>query len=140
MSAWINLVRSTRLTKWFELVGVPLGNGNELYPNGDNVQTVKVWTPPDAWADFDVDLQNAILDEIEQGMSNGQRFSNAAKADTRAAWRVVTKHCPDKTKEQAREILGTWVRSGVLYEATYNDPIERKERTGLRLASSKRPS
>jgi hypothetical protein len=136
----VNTVRPARVAKWFELVGVSLGNGNELYPNGDEVQTVEPWTPPDAMADFDADLQNAILNDIEKGMDNGQRYSASAKADKRAGWKVVIKHCPDKTKEQAQKIIGTWVKSGALYEATYDDPVERKERTGLRFDTSKRPS
>ena len=119
---------------------MPLGNGNELYPNGDNVQTVKVWKPPEAFSNLDVDLQNAILDDIEVGMENGQRYSAAAKADKRAAWKVIQKRCPDKTQGQAREMLKIWIKGGVLYEANYDDPIERKERSGLRLDTTKRPA
>ena len=33
-----------------ELVGIPIGNPSELYPQGDEIQTVKCWTPPDTFA------------------------------------------------------------------------------------------
>ena len=50
-SAWTAARSTSRRrwheAKWFRLVGVPLGNGNELYPNGDEVQTVEPWTPPE---------------------------------------------------------------------------------------------
>jgi hypothetical protein len=31
----VNLARSGGVAQWFELIGVPLDNGTELYPNGD---------------------------------------------------------------------------------------------------------
>jgi DNA polymerase len=136
----VNITRSTRWTKWFKLIGVHIGNGNELYPRGDEVQTVETWQPPEAFADVGADLQNAILNDIEAGMDNGQRYSNAAKADKRAAWKVVLKHCPDKTPAQAKEMIKAWVKSGILSDQPYDDPVERKERTGLRLDATKRPS
>ena len=33
--------------KWFRLVGIDIDNATELYPSGDNVQTVEVWNPPE---------------------------------------------------------------------------------------------
>ncbi|WGD51567.1 hypothetical protein QA641_40080 [Bradyrhizobium sp. CB1650] len=83
---------------------------------------------------------NAALTEIEAGMPNGQRYSDASKASTRAAWTVVQRHCPDRTEVQCREIVRTWVRNGVLTNEDYNDPVERKARKGLRLDPEKRPS
>jgi len=53
---------------------------------------------------------------------------------------VIQKRCPDKTQGQAREMLKIWIKGGVLYEANYDDPIERKERSGLRLDTTKRPA
>jgi hypothetical protein len=37
-------------------------------------------------------------------------------------------------------MLKIWIKGGVLYEANYDDPIERKERSGLRLDTTKRPA
>jgi hypothetical protein len=83
---------------------------------------------------------NAALTEIEVGMPNGQRYSDAPKADTRAAWPVVQRHCTDRTEAQCREIIKTWVKNRVLYNKDYDDPVDRKTRKGLRLDPSKRPS
>ena len=51
-----------------QIGGVPLNNGNALYPNGDEVQTVEVWKPPELWADISVAELNQILDKIDAGL------------------------------------------------------------------------
>ena len=48
-SGKVNIAPPSRDAAWFKLVGVPLGNSSELYPNGDNVQTVEQWTPPETF-------------------------------------------------------------------------------------------
>ena len=47
-------------------------------------------------------------------MPDGNRYSDAPNATDRAAWKVVLEHAPDKTETQAREIIKTWVKNGVL--------------------------
>jgi hypothetical protein len=138
-SAKVNIVRQASKATWFKLVSVKLGNATEQYPNGDDVQTVESWSPPETW-DVPTPALNAALTEIEAGMSNGQRYSDASAARERAAWLVVQRHCPDRTEPQCREIIKTWVKVGVLFSETYHDPIKREERSGLRLDPSKRPS
>jgi hypothetical protein len=49
-SAKVNIAPPSVSAKWFRLVGVPLGNGNVLYPNGDEAQTIEPWDPPNLWA------------------------------------------------------------------------------------------
>jgi hypothetical protein len=104
------------------------------------VQTLVAWNPPKTWDGLSSATLNAVLTEIDAGMENGQRYSSAPRAADRAAWKVVQKHCSDRTEGQCREIIRTWVDNGVLYEAAYDDPIDRKSRQGLRLDSTKRPS
>ena len=139
-SGKVNIAPPAAHAKWFKLVGVALGNSTELYPHGDNVQTVEPWAPPEAWADLDADLQNRILDEIDVGLPNGNRYSDDARAQRRAAWRVVTKHAPDKTEAQAREIIMTWVKTGVFEKRDYDDPERREGVKGLFLNPKKRPT
>jgi hypothetical protein len=124
---------------WFKLVGVPLGNGNDEYPNGDEVQTVIRWDPPQTWGGLSSAQLNAALTDLDAGLPNGQRYSDANAAGPRAAWPVVQRHCPDRTEAQCREIVKTWVRNKVLYHDDYDDPLERKSRKGLRVNPSKRP-
>jgi AAA domain/Bifunctional DNA primase/polymerase, N-terminal len=111
-SGKVNIVPPMADAKWFRLVGVPLGNGTDLYPNGDMVQTVEPWTPPDTWAGLSHDLLNRVLTAIDAGMPDGNRYTDAPSAKERAAWHVVLEHAPDKSEAQAREIIKTWVKTG----------------------------
>ena len=134
----VNLAPSAK-TRWFQLIGVKLDNGTELYPNGDEIQVTVPWQPPETWDGLSTDALNAALDEIETGLPNGQRYSGGPAAKERAAWTVVHQYCPDKTEKQCREIIKTWQQNGVLYAEEYKDPIKRDNRIGLRLNPTKRP-
>jgi hypothetical protein len=138
-SAKVNIAPPPDTAHWFKLIGVPLGNSTEMYPNGDEVQTVEIWTPPDAWADLDTPLLNRILDDIDAGMGKGIRYSGAASSKDRAAWHVVLKHAPDKREPDARRIIKAWMASGLLVEEDYDDPSQRKSRKGLSVNATKRP-
>jgi hypothetical protein len=135
-----NLVKPSRETTWFKLVSVRLDNGNEDYPNGDEVQTVEPWSPPKLWSNLSSTQLNAVLTDIDAGMPNGQRYSEANAATARAPWPVVKLHCPDLTEDQCREIIKTWLKTGLLYSAGYEDPVERRPRKGLHVDHSKRQS
>jgi AAA domain len=134
-SGKVNICRPSA-AKWFKLVGVPLNNGNDTYPNGDEVQTIEPWTPPEIWAGMDNELLNQILDKIDAGLPNGARYSNSPTAKTRAASLVVVELAPHKTEAQARE---TWIRNGVLHVDDYDDPDRRALAKGLFLDITKRP-
>ena len=117
-----------------------IGNGTPEYPAGDTVQVVKPWTPPEAWGDLSSALLNEILDEIEEGLSDKNRYTDAASAKERAARKVVQRFAPHKTEAQAREIIKTWVKNGVLIGYDYENPVTRKSVRGLRVDPGKRPS
>ena len=82
---------------------------------------------------------DAVLSEINAGLPNGQRYSSDNAAKSRAAWRVVQKHCPTKTKAQCREIIRTWLKNGVLREIDYDDPVYRRLQKGLEVDGQKHP-
>jgi hypothetical protein len=136
--AKINLTPRSAEAMWFKLVGVPLNNGADSYPAGDNVQTVERWYPPDIFANGSTAIWNTIIDEIDKGIGTGQRYSNANNATDRAAWRIVVKYI-DRTEKQARAIINTWVKTQVLIAEPYDDPIERKQLKGLNANPAKRP-
>ena len=139
-SAKVNIAPPSTEATWFRLVGVPLDNGTALYPHGDEVQAVEPWMPPDLWRGLSTVAINAALSEIETGIPTGQRYSSASAAGKRAAWAVVQKHVPERTEAQCRQIIAAWLKSGLLYAEDYLDPVDRKQRSGLRVNETKRPS
>lgn len=139
-SGKVNIAPPAKDATWFRIVGVPLDNGNAVYRHGDTVQTVERWYPPKAWDGLDSALLNRVLDDIDAGMPNGQRYSSAGPAKDRAAWKVVITHAPDKPEKQARQIINTWVKNGTLYEEDYQDPDRHEPARGLRVNPVLRPS
>jgi hypothetical protein len=133
-SGKVNIAPPMWKAKWFRLVGVQLDNATALYPRGDEVQTVEPWTPPEIWQDLDGATIQRILDRIDAGMPNGDRYSAAASAKARAAWRVVVEET-GKTEAQAREIIKTWVKNGTLESYLYKNS-DSKEVEGLRVKGS----
>jgi hypothetical protein len=98
------------------------------------------WKPPATWSGTTSQGLNAILNVIAKGMPDGRRYSNAPKAGKHAAWAVVQKHLPDKSEHTCREIIRTWLKTGLLYTEKYDDPEDRRERTGLFVDNDKRPT
>jgi len=137
-SGKVNIAKPARSAKWFHLVSVTLDNATELYPSGDEVQTVEPWEPPATWADLsDTDMDRMLI-TIDAGLSDGNLYSDASNATTRAAWKVVQRVIPDKTEKQCREIIRSWVKNEVLIKAPYTNPKNRKEERGLKLSAEKR--
>ena len=86
---------------------------------------------------------NWILDDIDAGLPDGNRYSITRRmtpTDAKAAWRVIRKHCPGKTEGPAREIVKTWIRSGLLVEKDYANPATRKAVKGLWVDNLRRPT
>lgn len=131
-SAKVNIAPPATTARWFRIIGVPLGNGTDDYPNGDEVQTVEPWIPPDMWAKVTPGVANECLDQIEAGNDKSQRYSSAPQAGTdRAAWRVVKAKVHGLTDKQCRKVIDTWLTKGVLEIRPYDDPKRRKEENGL---------
>ena len=138
-SGKVNLVPAAAEAIWFQLIGVPIGNGNALYPNGDEVQTVAPWTPPDVWVHLPPALANEILDRIDAGFADGRRYSPAPQAKERAAWPLVIDAAPSLNETQGKQVINTWVKNTVLLKQPYRDPQERRDVEGLFVNPAKRP-
>jgi hypothetical protein len=135
-SGKVNIAPPMTRAQWFQLVSVPLGNATERYPNGDMVQTVEPWIPPETWADLSNDTLAQIRAAIDSGLPGGHYYTDAAKTTERAAWRVVQRFAPGKSEAQCREIIRTWVNNGVLEYFKYKSPTHRTTTRGLRVVGS----
>ena len=59
------------------------GNGTDLYPHGDEVQTVEPWTPSNLWDKVSPATANAILTDLDAGLSDGMLYSEHNRAEGR---------------------------------------------------------
>jgi hypothetical protein len=110
-SAKVNITPRSGKATWFQIIGVLINNATDDYPNGDTIQVVAPWRPPETWADLDNGTLNAILDKIDAGSPDGERYSATPSAKDRAAWRVVKSVAPHKSQKQCREIIRQWVKN-----------------------------
>jgi hypothetical protein len=144
-----NIARAPEEALWLRLVSVALGNYEPpLYPHGDHVQAAEAWTPPEVER-FTSTIANRILNVIDAGVlddtgvPSGQRYCHgpaANRADAKKqAWRVVKDHAPMLSDANAKAMIKTWVKNGVLVEVDYDDAKERKSRRGLSVNAAKRP-
>jgi hypothetical protein len=134
----VNLVRKSMTPRWFRIVGDSIGNGNETYPSGDEIQVIERWYPPDHFKGVGYEVWNKILDEIDAGLEDGERYSDHPKAKKRQAWQVVARHT-EKAEKDAKLIIKTWKRNRVITLESYRDEGERKDRLGFVVDDSKRP-
>jgi hypothetical protein len=51
----------------------------------------------------------------------------------------VLRHFPAFSEKQARQLIRTWLKNGVLRRESYYDEAERKDKIGLRVNNAKRP-
>jgi hypothetical protein len=135
----INVARTSGPATWFRIAGVAIGNETERYPYGDNVQTLECWSPPETWEGLDAALLNQILTAIAAGPGGGNFYTAASVARDRAAWEVVQRHAPAKTEAQCREVIRTWIRTGLLVPFDYQSPTTWKTVKGLKVDDARRP-
>jgi hypothetical protein len=129
--AKVNIAPPAADAIWFQLVGVPLGNSTDRYPNGDHVQTVRRWYPPKLFDVITVEIANQILDRIDEGPEPGRRYSPAPQSKDRAVIPAIIETCPALTEQQAKDLLADWLENEVLTSRDYHDPKESKKRKGL---------
>lgn len=116
----LNLVRHSA-GRWIRLKGVNLGNGADLWPEGDTVQTVQHWLPPEPI--------KASVSELEKVQSAVQRADIPPRLDQQATdWigfvvadalaldvgvRSRSKQARTVEQQQNRKLINSWVRDWV---------------------------
>lgn len=138
-SGKVNIAPPLKDATWFRLVGVRIGNGTESYPRGDEVQTVEMWEAPDMWATMPPTIANSVLDKLDAGTPDGRRYSSSPRATDRAAWAIVRDIVSTLTEQQAKAVIATWHKNGVIEARIYHDPVDRKDRSGVFVNPAKRP-
>lgn len=137
-NAKVNLAPSGADTTWFRILGVRIGNATPEYPQGDEIQAAEPWSAPGIFDGISNSDLNGILDVIEAGMPGGERFSRRFQDAGRWAGTVIAEGLKVDV-EQAKAIVSAWMKTGLLFEETYESPGQRKTRKCVRVDNSKRP-
>lgn len=131
-SAKVNIAPPSTKATWFRLVAVPLGNGTDLYPQGDVVQTFEPWAPAPIFEGTTGDDLNRALRRIGAGMPDGRRYSTSNAARGRHAWHAVKAEFPDFDEARCKAIVAKWAEADDIFEiGDYHDPTVRKDVKGI---------
>ncbi len=125
-----NMAPSFTKAEWMRLSSYNLGNATEDYPRGDEVQVATAWSPPGLWEGAEPDVGEEILNRIEDGLGDGERFSHRIQDKERWAGMVMVDEF-GRSPQQAKEILDGWLAAGVVEVREYASKAQRKTRKGL---------
>jgi hypothetical protein len=135
-----NLAPRAHGALWFRLETVPLGNGNTLYPLGDQVAAIAAWVPPNPFKDLSPADCNKALDAIAEGIE-GHAYTRHRTGGASARWAgAVLERLFGLESAEAARILNIWLKNGLLIETEYRHPGQRRPRLGLKVVDSKRPT
>jgi hypothetical protein len=136
-----NMAPRSSQARWYQLESVHLGNGTPDYPHGDHVAAIAAWAAETVWSQLTPLGCNLALDAIATGPEPGALFSahRRGKYTERWAGHVLMQRL-DLNPAQAAEVIGAWLKSGLLVETDFHDPVQRKTRLGVRVIDAKRPT
>ena len=122
--------------EWYHREEIILSNG----PDPDGVAVAWPWTPSNPLARFiPADLNRAL--DIIASPGAGWLWSPDIRARANGRWAgqpiIEMTGCND---QQAVFLITAWLRTGLLKKENFLDPIQRKNRTGVRVDDSKRPT
>jgi len=140
--AKMNMAPRSAKAQWIKLVSQNIGNGDDEYPHGDNVQVATLWEAPDHLDGLTIEIANEILDLLERG-KDGDFYSiqrNAALPAIPLIQEVMERHGKPRQPRWAKDVINAWMsaKPPVVYEKEYTNS-QRKERRGLFVNQSNRP-
>ncbi len=118
---------------WFQMVGVPLGNATEDYPEGDDVGVPTRWQFPSAFDGIEVADLRAVQEQIQSGdyAQNVQAGHNWAG---HAIGKVIGVDTLTKGgKARAQRLLKTWTDSGALRVEAIHDQRNGRSKPMIRV-------
>ena len=114
---------------WLERKSITIDNGDE-FNEGDSVGILTKWTPPDAFEGMTETIIKRIINEINAGADDVQRYS-FNKNSNRWAGNAIIENALNKTPDIATVIIKTWRASGLLFEDDYGNTKSRKDEKGV---------
>jgi hypothetical protein len=119
---------------WMKLVSQLLGNGNDAYPDGDDLAVATVWTQPSPFAGLDWNALKRVFEGLRDGPGEGWFYANHHKARHQAIPFIM--ETGGLSKAQATGALRIWMDNGVVHGETYTTP-KNQEVTRLAVVDDK---
>jgi hypothetical protein len=99
---------------WYRLIGIPLGNATDSYPEGDNVAVATTWQPRPLFDGMDGTTLAAVFGALREGQWG------PAKQARHIPWAgnvlIETGH---RSEREATKIVTGWLENGVLVKGSY---------------------
>jgi hypothetical protein len=130
-----NLAPPSQSAEWLKLVSENIRNGNEEYPDGDDVGAITKWQPPDPWSDIGP-VTVEIIDRIKRGYvdehGNAEPWGAKRQSGDRYIANAILASFPngDKSEKQCDQIVAHWIGKGILEERKYKN-AKGNERAGV---------
>ena len=130
-----NYAPPPELTTWYKLKSIDLGNADELYTEGDNLQVATAWIPPSSFEGLSLSIIAEIFTALRVPPGLNLRWAPDPRSDEWAGKPIS--RITGKTSEQTQPIVRTWIKNAVLVEDTYEHPKHRRPRTCVALNETK---
>lgn len=127
--------------RWFRKQSLTLDNATPDHP-ADEVGALVPWSPPDTFEGLSSHMVTTILETIHRGRDDGTRYKLSTKGGTVASGKwvgCIVMRLADIGEAQARRVVDTWERNGVLVEMPYPCPVRRRQENGVFAPLENRP-
>lgn len=120
-------------TEWFQ-------RNKVLLDNEDKMVAAWPWVPPQPMRDVSAVELNQALDRIAAGPLPDVLYAPTRQGGADRWCGAVVMDVCGIGEDQARALVGAWLRNGLLVTARFRHPEARREMTGVRVVDAKRPT
>lgn len=111
---------------WLERQSVFIGNAT--MGDGDSVGVVEPWSPPGGFDNIDVAKAREIALAIDKHLPDGEMWSWQKQAQSRWVGNLIISMAINTSEAQAKEVVNTWLNTGLLVKSEYESGTQRKTR------------
>lgn len=129
-----NLSPPPTAADWLRLESVEL-------VNGDNIQAIRLWSPPSPWCGITMAQTIKALEQIDAGTGEGEFYTDSRRGRTSARWvGNVVMECAGEgslSAYQVSAIIDQWLQTKLLIKGVYHSKRERREMPCVRVDMAK---
>lgn len=99
---------------WFKLIGVPLGNATNEYPDGDDVAVATTWTARPMFDGMEPDTLAAVFGALRETIHGPTKQAKHTPWAGKALMELG-----GRSEREAAKIVAAWIKTGVLNKGGY---------------------